>query len=190
MKNTLGPVQRMRNLRPSSDAALARASYDRAVVQSNAAWGRLGERAALYPGVRARLLTVIAVEQQRMADGYRRGYGLGWPEADQVAGVHEDIGELLHLLASTSAAEGEPWSRVRGRQDWEEAFGSVLDDLTKAAAHATVYAEVLTRLWFPAAQHLTAEVAEVITHLITSIFHAADNTTQAADRKAKSDLES
>ena len=99
--------------------------------------------------------------------------------------MHEDAAELLHLLASTSAADN-PWSRVKARSTWEEAFGVVLDELALANTHAPVFAELLTRLWFPVAQHVSTEVAEIVNRLLASILRAADNTTnpRTADASA------
>lgn len=175
--------RRFRNVLPGSDARTARAHYDAAVSQAHATWLQLDISAAKNPADRARNISSLAAAEQQMADTYSRGYGISDPDADTVTRMHTDTALLLTLLASTSAAAGA-WSRGRGQDSWETAFGSVLDDLTNAAHHPKVIAELLTRLYFPVCRLLGGDVAETVnrleTAIVRSVVNADDQTSKAA----------
>lgn len=119
---------------------------------------------------RARLLSELALYESEMADHQTPG----WPKEDDTTEVtegHRNSADILQLLASTEAADGA-YARSKGPDDWEAAFGHVLDDLT-GETDLGQRAELCTRLYIAAYPLIGSDAAETISRIRTSYIRIA-----------------
>jgi hypothetical protein len=88
-----------------------------------------------------------------------------WPSTESVndAAVLRASAELLHIIATTEDAHG-PEYRRRGPDAWEDAFGTLLDDLADTPTLAE-RAALMVRLYLAAHPVIGSEAAATIESL-------------------------
>jgi hypothetical protein len=157
--------------RPGSIVRDGRRIYFTLADKAATVWDLLDGPKARYPHTRARLLSGLAVLEQQMGDAYAQGWNVT-REDQEITQVCADTSELLQLLASASVAENLEF-RTRGSEDWEDAFGHVLDQLVEHQSEPAVLAELATRLYLAAYPVVGGDVAETISRLQTAFVRIA-----------------
>lgn len=140
----------------------AQRAYFAAGNKAGAVLDRLDSRKARSRTERAWLLSELALCESEMADHQMPG----WPKADDAAEVtegHRNSADILHMLASTEAAEGA-YARTKGPAGWEDVFDHILDDLT-GETDIGRRAELCTRLYLAAHPVIGSGAAETIARI-------------------------
>jgi hypothetical protein len=158
------------SLRPGVRAARLR--YFAAAQASSDAYDKLAETKS--PQARALLLSTLSACEWHTHDMHVAAWcpRTGADEEDQqTVGEHADAAELLHILASTEAAEG-PAFRLPAPPEWEDLFGDVLNELS-AEKNPARRAELMTRLYIRAQPVLGQIPGETINTLRTAYIRLA-----------------
>jgi hypothetical protein len=143
----------------------ARRAYNAAEEEAYAVLQRLDGRESRSRTARARNLSELGRLESELA----ALLPIAWPRnsdsAELAAGTRWSA-IVIQMVAGTEAADG-PYARSKGPDDWERAFGHVLDELT-GVTDLGRRAELMTRLYLAAHPVIGGIAAETIARLGTS----------------------
>lgn len=160
--------QEVTALVPGSNVSRARALYFRTADQAVAVYEQLNT--AWYATTRARLMANLAALEGILASAYADGWNTT-PFDRELPIAYNLSSTLLYVLASTEAAESPEFRNV-APQAWEDAFGTILDQIT-AEPLAARRTELMTRLYIAAHPVLGTDVAETIASIRTTYISIA-----------------